>query len=175
VTSGETSLPFNVTVADVLSAPPILIGTRGTLFDALMLMRTHAVSGLPVVDDEGIVVGVISEKDLARVLSGASGFPEIRGLLDVLMVGLMAQANTGMQRLRQALEETRVEQVMSRPPIVVRPEAPLEFAIGAMGENSINRLPVVDGQRLLGIVTRHDLMRALVRFRSSPSAPPLPP
>jgi CBS domain-containing protein len=156
-------LAYNVRVGDVLSAPAVLIGTEGTLLDAVMLMRTHDVSGLPVIDGGGAVVGVLSQKDIARIVAGSSGFPEIKGLLDVLMVGLVEPPASTLPGMRAKLEQTRVRDVMSRPPFVIRPDAPLEFAAEVMRDNSINRLPVVDDDRLVGVVTRNDILRAIVR------------
>ena len=165
------SLAYNVRVGDVVSAPAILIGTEGTLFDAVMLMRTHNVSGLPVIDPSGTVVGVLSQKDVARIVAGSSRFPEIKGLLDILLVGLSDQPAITLQNLRTTLEQTRVSEVMSRPPFIIRPDAPLEFAAEVMRDNSINRLPVVEDERLIGVVTRNDLVRALIRAPPPRSRP----
>ncbi len=155
-------LPYNVPVSDVLSRPAILIGTEASLFDAMVLMRTHGVTGLPVIDASGAVVGVLSQKDLARLVAGSSAFPAITGVLDVLMAGLGDQPNVTMRRLRRLLEQTRVREVMSSPALVIRPSATLEFAAQVMRENDINRLPVVEDDRLIGVVTRSDLLRALI-------------
>jgi len=155
-------LPYNVPVSQVLSAPAILVGADAVLFDAMVLMRTHHVSGLPVIEPAGEVVGVLSQKDLARVLAGASEFPEITGLLDVLMAGLRPAPDRWMPHLLKTLQRTHVREAMSSPAFVVRPEATLEFAAEVMQENGINRLPVVDGGRLIGVVTRHDLAKALL-------------
>jgi CBS domain-containing protein len=146
----------------VLSAPAILVGSDATLFDAMVLMRTHCVSGLPVIDASGAVVGVLSQKDLSRVLVGTPLFPEITGVLDVLIAGLAEQPNATMRAWREGLERTRVGEAMSSPAFVITPTAPLELAAEVMTENEINRLPVVDRGRLVGVVTRHDLVRALV-------------
>jgi CBS domain-containing protein len=159
----DLPLAYNVRVGDVVSSPAILIGTEGTLLDAVMLMRTHNVSGLPVIDAEGAVVGVLSQKDVARIVAGSSLFPEIKGLLDVLMIEMTSQPAVTLQKMRTELERTRVKEVMSSPPFVIRPDAPLEFAAEVMRDNSINRLPVVEDRRLVGVVTRTDLVRALIR------------
>jgi len=156
-----------VPVSDVLSRPAILIGTEAPLFDAVVLMRTHGISGLPVIDPSGAVVGVVSQKDLARLVAGSSAFPEISGVLDVLLAAIGDQPTLTMRRWRELLDRTRVGEVMSSPAFVIRPNATLEFAAEAMADNEINRLPVVENGRLVGIVTRHDLARALVPFGSS--------
>jgi CBS domain-containing protein len=165
-------LPYNLSVADVLSAPPILVGADATLFDAMVLMRTYRVSGLPVIDASGVVVGILSLKDLSRVIVGSPLFPEITGVLDVLIAGLAQQPNATMRKWRQGLEHTLVREAMSSPAFVVTPMAPLELAAEVMTENEINRLPVVDRGRLVGVVTRHDLVRALVPRSASRSKRP---
>jgi CBS domain-containing protein len=159
-------LPYNVQVGDVVSAPAILIGTEATVFDAVVLMRTHNVSGLPVIDAGGTVVGVLSQKDVARTVAGSSTFPEIKGLLDVLLIGLADQPAATLQRMRTTLEGTRVGEIMSSPPYIIQPDAPLELAAEVMQENSINRLPVVEGHRLIGVVSRNDIVRAVIRSRT---------
>lgn len=171
--TGKVGFPlaYNVRVGDVVSSPAILIGTDGTLFDAVMLMRTHNVSGLPVIDHDGNVVGVLSQKDIARIVAGSSGFPEIKGLMDVLMAEVTSQPAATLQLMRTALERTRVREVMSSPPFVIRPDAPLEFAAAVMRDHAINRLPVVEDRRLIGVVTRNDLVRAMIR---SPAPKPRP-
>ena len=137
--------------------------------EALLLLRTNEVSGLPVVDGAGNVLGVVSQKDLARRLAVPVNLPDVKGLLDVLMVGLGDQPIESLAKLRQALDTTAVEQAMSRPPFVVRSDAPLELAMEVMAENSISRLPVVEGRRLVGIVTPTDLIGAALRSpRRSP-------
>lgn len=165
--ASRVPLPYNVRVGDVMTPRPVIVGAKGSLLDALVLMRTHRVSGLPVLDSSGHLVGVLSQKDLARVVAGASLFPDIAGLLDVLMVGLAEHPEMPLRRLREVLENTRVEEVMSSPPLVVRPDASLEFAAEAMNDNEIHRLPVVTEDRLLGIVTPHDLVRGI--FPAAPS------
>jgi CBS domain-containing protein len=155
-------LPYNVRVADVLSRPALLIGTEASLFDAVVLMRTHGITGMPVIDATGTVVGVVSQKDLARLVAGSSAFPEISGVLDVLLAALGDQPTLSMRHWRSQLERTRVREVMSTPAFVIHPSAPLELAAEVMRDHAINRLPVVEDGRLVGIVTRHDLARALV-------------
>ena len=156
------SFAINVTVRDVMSHSPITIGPDATLFDALVLMRSHRISGLPVVDDVGDVVGVLSQRDLARFLKTEGGIPEVTGLLDLLMFGLSDERGVGLQALRQILQESSVRDAMSTPPIFITSDASLELAADMMRANEINRIPVRQSGRLVGIVTRNDLVRALV-------------
>jgi len=156
------SFVINVSVRDVMSRHPITVGPDATLLDALVLMRGQKVSGLPVVTEEGKLVGVLSQRDVARTLKSAGGIPEVTGLFDLLMFGLSQETGVSVQVLRRILEETNVRDAMSSPPISIPSDASLELAAEVMRENEINRIPVLRGDRLIGIVTRNDLVRALV-------------
>ncbi|HXQ79640.1 MAG: CBS domain-containing protein [Thermoplasmata archaeon] len=156
------SFVYNVNVRDVMSRQPITVGPDATLLDALVLMRGQKVSGLPVVEEDGRLVGVLSQRDVARTLKSAGGIPEVVGLFDLLMFGLSEDSGVNVQVLRRILEETNVRDAMSSPPIFLASNAPLELAAEMMRENDINRIPVMHGDRLIGIVTRNDLVRALV-------------
>jgi CBS domain-containing protein len=78
------------------------------------------------------------------------------------MFGLSEETGVSVQVLRRILEETNVRDAMSSPPIAIPSDASLEFAAEVMRENEINRVPVLRGDRLVGIVTRNDLVRAMV-------------
>ncbi len=158
-------LAYNVTVADVMSPSPVTIGPGASLYDALVLMRSHDITGLPVVDEAGRVLGVVSQHDLARTLSVPVNLSGVKGLLDILMVAIRDQPADLLAKLRQTLEEVSVEEAMSRPPFVVAAEAPLELAMEAMTQNALHRLPVVRSGRLVGIVTPTDLISAALRRR----------
>lgn len=156
------SFVINVTVRDVMTRRPVVIGPDATLLDALVLMKGQKVSGVPVVDDVGKLVGVLSQRDVARALKDAGGIPEVSGPFDLLMVGISDVRGVDTQNLRQILEDTHVSDAMSTPPIAIPSDASLELAAETMRENEINRIPVLRGDRLIGIVTRNDLVRALV-------------
>jgi len=161
---------YNVRVADVMTPRPVLVGPDASLYDALVLMRTHRISGLPVTDASRRVLGVVSEKDLARVILGAIGVPELRGVLDTLMLEPIAQPDRAFATMRATLETARVRSAMTSPAKVVAPDAALESAAEAMRDDAIRRLPVVRGGCLVGIVTRTDLVRAMLSVPARPSA-----
>ncbi len=159
----QIPLAYNVPVADVMSREPVTIGPDATLFDALVLMRIHDVTGLPVIETSGEIVGVLSQKDLARSLAIPVNLPDVTSLLDILMIGMDRQPADLLARLKRALEEAAVREAMARPPFVVGADAPLELAMEVMAEHGLSRLPVVEGRKLVGIVTPTDLIRAALR------------
>ncbi|RMF79374.1 MAG: CBS domain-containing protein [Nitrospirae bacterium] len=117
------------------------------------VMAEAAVSGVVVVDPERRPVGVVSERDfLVRLAGGkAASFMAV-------VAGCLADAGCAVGPLK----EERAEEIMSAPAVTAGEEEPLCAATDLLYERDINRLPVVDGEgRLAGIVTRHDLVRAL--------------
>jgi CBS domain-containing protein len=144
-------------------SPVVTIGPGATVFEALMLLRSGGASGLTVVGPSGTVAGVISERDVAKVMLGGSGFPQVRGILGMLMSGFEHQPLESLKDLREKLESTLVGEVMSAPPFVIGPEDRVDAAAEIMQKQEINRLPVVKDGCLVGIITRRDLLRAMVR------------
>jgi len=134
----------------------VSIAPHATVLEAARLMRRYHVSGLPVVAGGGEVVGVLSEKDVAQALDLVSP----GGLLDLVLdpTGL---TETRLAKMRDRLGTVRVSEVMSSEASVIAPDAPIEAAAQIMRERKINRLPVVDSGRLVGILTRHDVLHAL--------------
>jgi CBS domain-containing protein len=162
--SGVTSsdLPYNVTVGDVMSGSPLTIGMGASLYDALVLMRTNGITGLPVVGRDGELEGVVSERDLAEVLGLRTTLRGLNGMMDVLLLDLKEEPEPTLQGFRERLEETEVADIVSQPPLTVPPEATLERAMELMTERSIHRLPVVHEGRLVGVISTHDLLRAVL-------------
>jgi CBS domain-containing protein len=154
-------LVINLAVGEVMSRHPISIGAEATLLDALALMRGQKITGLPVVDDAGEVVGVLSQRDVARALAVKGSLPEVTDLFDLLVFGVPTQRSPDPGDFLRVLEETHVRDSMSTPPITIPLDASLELAADLMRKNEINRIPVLKGSRLVGIITRDDLVRAL--------------
>jgi len=112
----------DVMTSDVTAVPP-----GESLKDVAKLMLERRVSGVPVVDAEGDVLGVVSETDLLSHHGHVAG------------------------------------EAMTSPAVTIAPARPLAVAADLMIERGVNRLPVVDAGKLVGILTRADLVRAFVR------------
>lgn len=163
-------LAYNVLVGDVMRRRPVTIEPGATLWDALVEMRTHEITGMPVVAEGGRLVGVLSQKDVAAFLAIDVGLPEPVTTLDLLTLRHPGggEAPT-VERFREVLERATVAEAMSQPPIFIRSDDSLELAMERMAERGVNRLPVVDGHRLVGIVTPTDLFRAALRAGRRPA------
>lgn len=155
-------------VQDFMTPDPITISPTESLETVIKLLEDHRISGLPVVDAENHVVGIISEGDLL-VRESPMQPPLYMTLLgSVIYFESPKQFHQHMQKALGML----VQDVMTRPPITTQPDTPLTSAANVMLAKKINRLPVVDqAQCLIGIITRHDLVRALkpaVTYESLP-------
>jgi CBS domain-containing protein len=120
---------------------------------ARIMLRTH-ISGLPVLDDAGKLVGIVSESDFLRRSEIGTGRKRPAWLQFLIGPG---RAATDFVRERGR----KVEDVMTENPITVGEETALEELVRLMEKNGIKRLPVMSGNTLKGIVTRSNLLQAV--------------
>ena len=142
-------------VRDVMTTDVASVAPAMRLKDLARLLLERRISGAPVVDEDGRVVGVVSETDL---LAKEVGRPLSRRTPLDWIFGEVP--STSEQRRRDA---TTVEQAMSTPATTIGADRPLREAATIMVDRAVNRLPVVDQGRLVGIITRADLVRAYLR------------
>jgi CBS domain-containing protein len=146
------------TVADVMSRDPIVVRPETPLKEAIQILAERRISGLPVVDDAGKLVGIISETDLMWQETGVTPPAYIMFLDSVIYLKNPA---TYERDLHKALGQT-VGEVMSKQPITVSPDKTLREAAKIMNDRNVHRLPVLDSEgHVIGILTRGDVIRAM--------------
>jgi CBS domain-containing protein len=145
-------------VKDFMMPNPVTIHATESVETAIKLMEEHQISGLPVVNEQNHVLGILSEGDLLVRESPLQPPLYMTILGSIIYFESPAQFH---QHIKKALG-LLVQDIMTAKPITITPQAPLSEAAHLMMEKRINRLPVVDDtQTLVGIITRHDLVRAL--------------
>jgi CBS domain-containing protein len=142
-------------VKDIMSTHVVDVQPETPIWQAIQLMQAQKVSGLPVVDRGGRLLGILSEGDLLRRVELGTIGRSRPWFAALLQPGGSAEAYT------TAYART-VGDVMSHPPVTIAPEATLEHAVSLMERHKVKRLPVLDGGRLIGILSRADFLRALV-------------
>ncbi|MBW4617131.1 MAG: CBS domain-containing protein [Desmonostoc vinosum HA7617-LM4] len=146
------------TVADVMSHDPIVVKPETPLKEAIQILAERHISGLPVVDDVGKLVGIISETDLMWQETGVTPPAYIMFLDSVIYLKNPA---TYDRDLHKALGQT-VGEAMSKNPITISPDKTLKQAAQIMHDRSVHRLPVLDSAgQVIGILTRGDVIRAM--------------
>jgi CBS domain-containing protein len=140
-------------VADVMTSPAISVPETATYHDIVDAMVTHNISAVPVVNRDGVVLGVVSEADLLHKMQFAGADPA-RRLLE------RKRVRDGRRKAVAVL----AADLMSTPAIVVGPAASIPVAAALMSRHGVKRLPVVDTHgRLIGVVSRADLVRLYAR------------
>jgi CBS domain-containing protein len=144
--------------SDIMTRDVAAVHPETTLLAAVKLMAARRISGLPVVDEHGNLVGMMSEADLLR---WHEGFTEREARwLDLLAEG----AELAPHFLREIQEQRRkIRALMSPKPITVEETTPAREIASLMHACGIKRVPVLRDGKLVGIVTRTDLVRALAQ------------
>jgi CBS domain-containing protein len=141
---------------DIMTPKVLSVSPDASILEAVQLMLLNGVSGLPVIDQHGSLVGIVTEGDFLR--RAETGTEKKRPKwLEIL---------TGPGRLADEYVHThsrRVAEVMTPDPFTIAEDTPLEDVVDSMEGRRIKRVPVVREGRVVGIVSRADLLHALAR------------
>jgi CBS domain-containing protein len=149
-----------VPITDVMTSPVITLRPDDTIESAVATLVEHGVSGAPVVDEDGRLVGLLDDTDL--LLADA----RLHGPTTVQILGanipLPGERHRLEDEVRRALAQV-VGEVMDREPAILDLTATVEDAATIIVDREVSRVPIVDGGRVVGIVTRGDLVQAMYR------------
>jgi len=149
--------------ADIMTKPVISVAPEATIAEAARLMLQNRISGLPVTDKSSAVVGVVTEGDLLRRVE--LGTERHRPRWIELLIGPGRLARDYVEAHARKVGEVMTQDVLS-----VTPQETLPEIVRLMEKRHIKRLPVIEAGRLVGIVSRANLVRALVRNLTRPAA-----
>lgn len=124
-------------VRDVMTSPAVTASSYTTTREAVRLLAEHGITSLPVIDDDGCVIGIVSEHHILGSMSEATG------------------------PARPVVEASRVGEAMTRPAVTVTADSTIADAVAVMTSAAIKSLPVVLHDRIVGVVSRSDLIRYL--------------
>ena len=146
------------TVADIMTANPTTVSPQTSLQEAIEILAKKEISGLPVVDENQQLVGVISETDLTWQATGVDAPPYVMFLDSVIYLQNPLKHN---KEVHKALGET-VKDVMSERPTTVKGNQLVKEAAKIMHDKKVRRLPVVDDNfKLIGIITQGDVIKMM--------------
>jgi acetoin utilization protein AcuB len=134
-----------VLVREQMTAAPVIIAPDSTVPDALGLMRSKKVRRLPVLDAKGKLVGIVSDKDLLY----ASPSPS---------------TSLSVWEINYLLSKLKVEKIMTKKVVTISEDTPIEEAARIMADNKIGGLPVMKGDKMVGIITETDIFRSLLEL-----------
>ena len=119
---------------DVMTKKVITISPDATLSDTIKLLLEKKISGMPVVDSKGKMIGIISEKDILNFAFSGN------------------------------LNNTRVVEVMTKDVVSFTSDTDINTITLAIGENKFRRVPIIDGGKLVGIISRRDIIRVAFKI-----------
>jgi acetoin utilization protein AcuB len=128
-----------------MSRNPVTISTDAPITEALKVMRMNSVRRLPVLDDAGRMVGIVSEKDL-------------------LYASPSSASSLSIYEMHYMLSQLKVTEVMTTDVTTISPDTPLEEAARIMADNKIGGLPVLQDGQLIGIITETDIFKVFLEM-----------
>jgi len=137
-------------VRDVMTRAPMTIDPEAPVETAVAVMRERELRHLPVVDGRGRLIGIVTDRDLRSGMFGPS-----------LAEHLPEEHAARLHAVTAPLNDVRVSHVMTWQVHTTSPDAPLAQAAAIMTAARVGCLPVVDKAQLVGIVTEHDVLKAL--------------
>ncbi len=159
-------------VSEAMTSRVYSVTPNWSLLSAARLLRNHHISGVPVVDTNDRVVGVISESDLLNDLDRAAGIGTVRGVLDLLLTAGGFRSRDLLEQCLHRLRNSKVGTAMKSPPVTIDHDSTLGEASRLLHQYHINRLPVVQDGKLVGILTRQDIVEAMNQAARWPRAVP---
>jgi CBS domain-containing protein len=146
------------TVAEIMTRDPIVVTPQTPLKEAIRILAEHRISGLPVVNDTGKLVGIISESDLMWQETGVEPPPYVMVLDSVIYLQNPAKYE---QDIHKVLGQT-VQDAMTSHVTTIKPDTTIREAAQTLQHKNVHRLPVVDSNdHVVGILTRGDIIRAM--------------
>jgi CBS domain-containing protein len=147
-----------VTVKDIMSTDLITFTPDMDIIEAAQLLLGKRINGAPVVNSEGLLVGILCQSDLIAQQKKLP-IPTVFTFLDGI---IQLASSRQLEKEVRKIAALTVADAMTPDPVTVRPDTELETVAGLMVDNSFHTLPVLDGSRLVGIVGKEDVLRTLL-------------
>ncbi|MFA9269609.1 CBS domain-containing protein [Svornostia abyssi] len=148
-------------VAEIMDRDAVTVAPGTPIQDVLALMKDNELPGLPVVNEAGRCVGIVTESDL--VLSEEEGDLHMPHHLDIMGGTIWLESWKHFEERLEKAMAADVDEMMTADPVTVSPETSVKEAGRIIAEQGHNRLPVVEHGRFVGLVTRLDVLEAMTR------------
>jgi len=144
---------------EIMNKNVVTVQEEATIEEVAGILTDNNVSGAPVVNKEGKLVGIVTEEDLLHKKTN----PRVPGFLNILGAFIYI---SGVERYREDLKKlaaTKVFEIMTTEVVTVGGDAEIEQVAALMVDHDIKRLPVVENDALIGIISRADIVRTIAR------------
>jgi CBS domain-containing protein len=144
--------------ADIMTSNVITVTTETSVQELVKILTDNNISGVPVVDDAGILLGVVTENDLIDQTKKLH-IPTVITLLDSIFY---LENPDRMEKEIKKMAGTTVRDIYSSKPVTVNEETPLDEIATLMAEKNIHTLPVVRNKILTGVIGKKDIIKTLI-------------
>ncbi|NYT12000.1 MAG: CBS domain-containing protein [Methanomassiliicoccales archaeon] len=150
-------------VEDIMTREVVTVAEKDTLQEVSKVFFERSISGAPVLDSTGEVVGMVSESDIVK---SVKPYEERLKMIypSLSFMSVTFEKNTEEKAIDDVVREVQhktVREIMSRQVHTLSPDDPISKAVTMINEENVNRLPVIIEGKLVGIVTRADILRCL--------------
>ncbi|HOI94721.1 MAG TPA: CBS domain-containing protein [Syntrophobacter fumaroxidans] len=145
-------------VADIMTRDVISVSPQTEIVQAAKLLLDKHINGLPVVDDRGNLVGILCQSDL---IAQQKRFP-LPSVFNLLDSFIPLTSPSRFEKEVQKISAVTVGEAMTREPVTVSPDTTIEEVARLMVNKNLHTLPVVDGNKLIGIIGKEDVLRTLL-------------
>ena len=144
--------------SDIMTTDVMTVKKETPLAELAEILYKNHINGVPVLDDEGLLIGVICESDLIRK-DKKLHIPTVVALFDAVFY---LESSKKMEKEIQAFSATTVEDLFTREVATVDEKTPIDEIATLMTQKKFYTIPVMDGNRLVGIVGKGDVIKAFV-------------
>lgn len=145
-------------VKEIMSRNPITVTADMEIFKAAKIMLDHRINGLPVVDENGHLVGIICQSD---IIAQQKKFP-VPSLFSFLDGYISLSSIKGLEKEVRKIAATTVSHAMTSKPVSVELESSIETVAALMVDHNLHTLPVVQDGLVVGVVGKEDVLRTLM-------------
>lgn len=144
--------------SDIMTTDVITVKKDTSLKDLAKLLYENHINGVPVVDDDGLLIGIICESDLIRK-DKKLHIPTVVAIFDWV---LYLESPKKIEKEIQRINATKVEDLYTKKVVTVDEKTPIDEIATIMEQKKIYTIPVMDGDRLVGVIGKADLLRSLL-------------
>lgn len=148
-----------LTARDIMTREVVTIRRDASVEELAKLLEEHRISGVPVLDQTGALVGVVTQSDLVQ----RSRDLELPPALNILDFHLFLEMPSHFKKRLEKLLGNKVEDVMAADPVSIAPDTPVNEIASLMADKTVHTLPVLEKGKLVGIVGKLDLIRGIAR------------
>jgi len=144
--------------SDIMTTEVITVKKETPLKELAEILYKNRINGVPVVDDEGLLIGIICESDLVRK-DKKLHIPTVVALFDAVFY---LESSKNIEKEIKQINATTVEELFSRKVVTVDEKTPIDEIATIMTQKKIYTIPVMDGNRMVGVIGKGDVIRTFL-------------